>query len=129
MKWMCGLTFAASAHTCREQAGISAGVRGALGALEPLAVNPELLHVECDRQLRAAGRGPIRRSVWPVVSRTRCGNSYGGLIKRCNPRRANDRRLLVEFSRFIDADMHNNVVSVARGVIWFRIRRCLRLRS
>ena len=91
---------------------------------------PALLQVELDRQLRATGRGrPIRRSVWAVVSRTGCCNSHRGLIERGYSGRVDDRRVLFEFSRFIDADMHSHVVRVATGVIRFRIRRCLRRRS
>ena len=100
------------------------------GAVKSLRLNPGLLRVEVDRQLRAAGRGrPIRRSVWPVVSRTGCRNSHSGLIERCSSRRVDNRRILFEFSRFIDADMHCHVVSMATRVTLFRIRSYIRRRS
>ena len=88
-----------------------------------------LLRVELDRQLRAAGHGrPIRRSIWPVVSRTGCCNFQSGLIERSYSRRVDDRRVLLESSRFVDADMHRHVVRLATGVILFHIRRYLRRR-
>src|ERR1700740_1431181 len=77
-----------------------------------LRIGNALFQFELDRQLHAAGHGrPVRRGVWPVVSRTGCCDSHSGLIQRLHSRRVEDRRVLLESSRFIDADMHSHAVS------------------
>jgi hypothetical protein len=89
-----------------------------------------LFRFEFDRQLRAAGHErPVRRGVWPVVSRTGCCDSHSGLIQRRVARRADDRRILFESPGFIDADTHSHAVSLATGVTLSRIGRYRRRRS
>ena len=76
------------------------------------------LHVELDRQLRAAGRrGPGRRGVRPIVRGAGGRDSHRSLVQRRHTRRLHDRRLLLESSRFINADVYRDGVGWASGVV------------